>query len=109
MSKIFSSCEVFGYHLFCYFILTIFLLTVTPPLQCLPTNDPQGKKYFGSMTVTIKGDPCQRWDSQTPHTHRFGGLADQDNYCRNPDGEKVPWCYTTNPKNKYDYCAIPHC
>eukprot|EP00105_Crassostrea_gigas_P041126 XP_019925274.1 PREDICTED: plasminogen [Crassostrea gigas] len=82
---------------------------VTPPLQCLPTNDPQGKKYFGSMTVTIKGDPCQRWDSQTPHTHRFGGLSDQDNYCRNPDGEKVPWCYTTNPKNKYDYCAIPHC
>ncbi|XP_034322078.2 uncharacterized protein [Magallana gigas] len=81
----------------------------TTALECLPTNDPQGLKYFGTMTVTLTGDPCQRWDSQTPHTHRFGGLADQENYCRNPDGESAPWCYTTNVNNRWELCAIPRC
>merc|ERR1719284_1210911 len=33
------------------------------------------------------------------------------NYCRNPDGDdNGPWCYTTNPKVRWEYCKqIPRC
>eukprot|EP00105_Crassostrea_gigas_P043077 XP_019927225.1 PREDICTED: plasminogen [Crassostrea gigas] len=81
----------------------------TPPLECLPNNDPKGEKYFGTMSVAKTGDPCQRWDSQTPHEHSFDKLSDQENYCRNSDGDNAPWCYTTNKDNRWEYCAIPHC
>lgn len=30
------------------------------------------------------------------------------NKCRNPDNaEGAPWCYTTNPKVRWQYCALP--
>ena len=32
------------------------------------------------------------------------------NFCRNPDGEpKGPWCYTTDPDERWEYCDIPGC
>ena len=59
------------------------------------------------------------------HTHvglcdLFQGLADAENfpdvsvenaknYCRNPDGARNLWCYTTDPAVTFDYCAIPMC
>lgn len=30
--------------------------------------------------------------------------------CRNPDNDaNGPWCYTTDPTKKWDYCHIPDC
>uniref|UniRef100_K1PLE8 Plasminogen n=1 Tax=Magallana gigas TaxID=29159 RepID=K1PLE8_MAGGI len=64
----------------------------TPALECLPTNDPKGLKYFGSMTVTLTGDPCQCWDSQTPHTHRSRGSTKGGDSERNiEDTDSVPY------------------
>ncbi|XP_052695909.1 plasminogen-like [Crassostrea angulata] len=82
---------------------------VTRPLECIRKDDPIGRKYFGTINVTKTGKPCQRWDSQTPHTHRFDELADQENYCRNSIDGTGPWCYTTNADNRWEYCSIPHC
>lgn len=31
------------------------------------------------------------------------------NYCRNPDGELRPWCFTTSPAKRWEYCNIPRC
>lgn len=31
------------------------------------------------------------------------------NYCRNPDGELRPWCFTTSPTKRWEYCNIPSC
>lgn len=84
-------------------------LRVTCPLECVRKNDPKGKKYFGTINVTKTGIPCQRWDSQTPHKHKFDELADHENYCRNPDEDNGPWCYTTNDTQRYDFCPVPHC
>lgn len=81
----------------------------TPPLECIPDSDPQGKLYFGTYNVTQFGYPCQRWDSQTPHEHSQSALSDQENYCRNPDNKAMPWCYTTNPNRAWLFCIIRDC
>ncbi|XP_052694034.1 uncharacterized protein LOC128172280 [Crassostrea angulata] len=82
---------------------------VSPPLECLPNSDLRGTQYYGTQSVTETGDTCQRWDSQSPYTHSFSYLGDQENYCRNPDNDLKPWCYTTNVNRRYGYCNVPYC
>ncbi|XP_030231481.1 hepatocyte growth factor-like protein [Gadus morhua] len=74
-----------------------------------------GKNYKGMVRKTRKGITCQNWNVNTPHqtkinpsTHPDGNLT--ENYCRNPDGDRHgPWCYTTDSKTEFDYCAIKQC
>lgn len=33
----------------------------------------------------------------------------EENYCRNPDGEPRPWCFTTSPSKRWESCSIPRC
>jgi hypothetical protein len=61
-----------------------------PPasVSCKATED--GAAYTGTLSMTVTGLPCQRWDHQTPHTHGFtedgqfpeGSVAEASNYCR---------------------------
>ncbi|XP_060591426.1 plasminogen-like [Ruditapes philippinarum] len=75
------------------------------------------KQYSGTTTTTYDGHTCQRWGSQTPHKHtrtqpiRFPerSVTDAANYCRDPDGLGLPWCYTTDPKIRKQYCGIYEC
>uniref|UniRef100_K1Q971 Plasminogen n=1 Tax=Magallana gigas TaxID=29159 RepID=K1Q971_MAGGI len=80
---------------------------VTPPNECLTTAG--GANYFGHVNTTVSGRTCMRWDSQSPHGHSFGIVKDQGNYCRNPykDEAKGPWCYTTDPNKRWEFCNIP--
>jgi hypothetical protein len=88
----------------------MFCLAVAKILECLTSADPRGLQYKGTMNMADTGDQCQRWDSQIPHHHIFNSsLSDQANYCRNPDGEKAPWCYTVNPKKRWSTCPVPSC
>ena len=74
------------------------------------------KDYRGEVAVTISGYECMNWLEQSPHKHSRTeanypntGLGDH-NYCRNPDNEPDgAWCYTTNPKQRWDYCPVPKC
>ncbi|XP_060558946.1 uncharacterized protein LOC132719211 isoform X2 [Ruditapes philippinarum] len=74
-------------------------------------------RYNGFESTTYDGHTCQRWDSQTPHKHsrnqadRFpdASVADAANYCRDPDGEGLPWCYTTDPDVRWQLCGIYKC
>ncbi|XP_069625621.1 plasminogen isoform X2 [Ranitomeya imitator] len=82
-----------------------------PGLQCLSGN---GESYTGNIAVTVTGKICQSWSSQEPHTH--GRTPDnypcknlEKNYCRNPDGESMPWCYTTDKLTRWEYCDLPSC
>ena len=67
-----------------------------------------GKDYKGKASVTKFGRTCQKWSSQKPHGHRFADQGD-NNYCRNPDGESGPWCYTTEPGKRWELCVVPKC
>ena len=49
-----------------------------------------------------------------PHKHKCKMLEDQNNYCRNVQSnpecdEGWPWCFTTDPDKRWDYCEIPKC
>ncbi|XP_031559844.1 inactive tyrosine-protein kinase transmembrane receptor ROR1-like isoform X2 [Actinia tenebrosa] len=74
-----------------------------------------GEHYQGNVSVTEKGYSCQRWNSTEPHFHLMSPAVHHElrgghNFCRNPGGKKDrPWCFTTNPKKRYDYCAIARC
>jgi len=81
-------------------------------------------KYTGDVDTTNTGKTCQDWDSQYPHKHRAGGhytdaatkrgidadmgkRTDDEGIamCANPDKSPKPWCYTTNPKKRWDWCS----
>jgi len=65
----------------------------------------------------MTGLPCQRWDSQTPHSHHYNdvnafpdaSITDVANYCRDPDNVGFLWCYTTNSTIRWQPCAIDKC
>ncbi|XP_074944138.1 plasminogen-like isoform X2 [Phalacrocorax aristotelis] len=90
--------------------------TTHPPVsglgsQCLSGK---GEGYRGRIAITESGNACQHWNTQFPHKHgwipdRYPCKGLEENYCRNPDGEKRPWCYTINSRVRWEYCAIPHC
>lgn len=69
-----------------------------------------GFGYSGYTSVTISGIVCQRWDRNSPHQSAHPQLADQENYCRNPDAySEGPWCYTTDRNIRWELCDIPIC
>ena len=66
------------------------------------------------MNITKSGHLCQKWNSQEPHPHPLTPVLrpylDKHNYCRNPEGRgERPWCYTTDPTVRWEYCDIPTC
>lgn len=75
----------------------------------------RGRFYQGKVNMSKTGTPCQRWDSQTPHSHDsppniFPELKNAENFCRNAGGEeKRPWCFTMDPKRRWEHCDIPRC
>ncbi|XP_062571037.1 zonadhesin-like [Saccostrea cucullata] len=77
--------------------------------ECLDAGDPKGLKYKGNRNTTKSGKACQDWGRQRPHSHSFQKLADQTNFCRNPDNEAAPWCYTTSSATRWEFCNIPDC
>ena len=69
--------------------------------------------------MTENGLICQAWNVQTPHEHEEND-EDTDfpldvsvdaavNYCRDPDTEGRPWCYTMDPDTRWEFCAVPTC
>ncbi|XP_029097689.1 hepatocyte growth factor-like protein isoform X1 [Monodon monoceros] len=69
----------------------------------------KGEGYRGTVNTTAAGVPCQRWDAQHPHQHRFTpekyACKDlRENFCRNPDGSEAPWCFTSRSGMRVAFC-----
>eukprot|EP00058_Branchiostoma_floridae_P009861 XP_002595349.1 hypothetical protein BRAFLDRAFT_87598 [Branchiostoma floridae] len=83
-----------------------------PPTRCFYAVD-RGRSYAGQIDKA--GDRvCQRWESQSPHSHphtpqAYPDAGLEENYCRNPDNKERPWCYTTDPIRRWDYCNVMKC
>ncbi|KAM3603515.1 uncharacterized protein V6R79_023870 [Siganus canaliculatus] len=85
--------------------------TIVPELTCATG---EGGSYRGTIAVTETGKTCQSWSAQTPHKHNrtpdnYPCKGLDNNYCRNPDNERMPWCYTTDPNTRWEYCRVPTC
>lgn len=40
----------------------------------------------------------------------FPEVLNSENYCRNAGGEEpMPWCYTIDPRIRWQHCDIPRC
>lgn len=66
--------------------------------------------YNGTRSITVSGIICQRWDSLTPHIPKSWPTGEgHENYCRNPDDDEKPWCYTSDPQVRWEYCDIHEC
>ena len=85
-------------------------------VDCKKTQ--KGISYIGNIAKTESGKDCQRWDSNSPHTKEASitadkfpdsSIGDAENKCRNPDNEERPWCYTTDPNERWAYCNVPLC
>ncbi|NWV64471.1 PLMN protein, partial [Malurus elegans] len=90
--------------------------STSPPVSGLSSQclSGKGEDYRGRITTTESGKTCQHWNTQSPHKHgwipdRYPCKGLEENYCRNPDGEKKPWCYTTDSSMRWEYCTIPPC
>jgi len=74
-----------------------------------------GTHYRGTVSTTRYGRNCQNWDSDFPHPHGWHSATyanrgiGNNNYCRNPSGERTAWCYTTNLFHRWEICGIPTC
>ncbi|XP_062851826.1 hyaluronan-binding protein 2-like [Trichomycterus rosablanca] len=85
------------------------------PDDCYEGN---GESYRGKVSETDDGDDCLFWNSHfilgqgiNPFTtyEDAHGLG-RHNFCRNPDGEKKPWCFTKSGKKlRWDYCDVKKC
>ncbi|KAI8491016.1 hypothetical protein Bbelb_314350 [Branchiostoma belcheri] len=100
-----------GFWSWVVLVLMATTATVTGQVNCFVGN---GASYRGTVSVTATGKTCQRWDSQTPHGHsrtpgNYPSAGLGENYCRNPDGEPGPWCYTTDPSSRWELCDVPLC
>jgi len=70
--------------------------------NCKQTCTYKGVPSCLTFNKTKSGKTCQKWTSQDPHNH--DNVIGDHNYCRNPDSEEGPWCYTTDPNSRWEYC-----
>ncbi len=74
-----------------------------------------GRFYQGKVNTTKDGLTCQTWFTHSPHKETtpegvFPEMNGARNFCRNPGGtEPGPWCYTTDPAVRWQFCDIPGC
>ncbi|KAJ8308117.1 hypothetical protein KUTeg_012991 [Tegillarca granosa] len=77
--------------------------------QNICSGTESGIDFNGHINITESGKVCQRWDVDVPYKHTHHRLDTEDNYCRNIGDKDRPWCYTTDPATKWEYCDIPQC
>ena len=77
--------------------------------------------YQGTQSHTMTGRTCQAWSAQSPQKHANWGDSPAhfkhddalpDNYCRallKDTEHKAPWCYTTDPDKRWEFCGISKC
>ncbi|KAG9259897.1 hepatocyte growth factor activator [Astyanax mexicanus] len=77
-----------------------------------------GVHYRGTANTTVSGALCLPWNSDllydeltvnnVPNT-ALAGLGDHS-FCRNPDGDKLPWCYMLQKGAiSWEYCNVTSC
>ncbi|CDQ68648.1 unnamed protein product [Oncorhynchus mykiss] len=89
--------------------------SIAPEAECY---DNKGTDYRGVVNTTVSGAHCLPWNSDLLHDELHMGTVEratlrglgEHSYCRNPDGDKMPWCYTLNDRAiSWENCDVPSC
>ncbi|XP_037532005.1 hepatocyte growth factor activator [Nematolebias whitei] len=89
--------------------------SLQPETECYTGR---GTGYRGVVGTTVSGARCLPWSSdllfdelhvRTVVPSAVNGLGEHA-FCRNPDGDKRPWCYTVSDSAiSWEYCDVPSC
>ncbi|XP_012780118.2 hepatocyte growth factor activator serine protease isoform X2 [Maylandia zebra] len=89
--------------------------SLEPEPECYSSR---GTGYRGLVGTTVSGAQCLPWNSDllfdelhvgTVIASPVKGLGEHA-YCRNPDEDKKPWCYTIKDNAiSWEYCDVPSC
>ncbi|XP_015254540.1 PREDICTED: hepatocyte growth factor activator isoform X1 [Cyprinodon variegatus] len=89
--------------------------SLVPETECYKSR---GMGYRGVVGTTESGARCLPWNSDllfdelhvgVVNASAPKGLGDHA-FCRNPDGDSKPWCYTvTDSAISWEYCNVPSC
>ena len=88
-------------------------------LDCIDEDD-NGSDYAGKVTVTVTGATCNKWSDADLGNWAYGSMGEYkklpENFCRNPDNSKLPWCFVAGTKDSYyqgaegrAFCDVPAC
>ncbi|XP_037614724.1 hepatocyte growth factor activator isoform X2 [Sebastes umbrosus] len=86
-----------------------------PETECYNSR---GTDYRGVVGTTVSGARCVAWNSDLLYDELHVGTLvasplrglGEHTYCRNPDKDKMPWCYTLNDGAiSWEYCDVPNC
>ncbi|KAM6895193.1 hepatocyte growth factor activator [Lycodopsis pacificus] len=86
-----------------------------PETECYNSR---GTDYRGLVGTTVSGARCVAWNSDLLYNELHVGTVvasplkglGEHAYCRNPDKDKMPWCYTLNDGAiSWEYCDVPSC
>ncbi|XP_074479963.1 hepatocyte growth factor activator isoform X3 [Sebastes fasciatus] len=86
-----------------------------PETECYNSR---GTDYRGVVGTTVSGARCVAWNSDLLYDELHVGTLvasplrglGEHAYCRNPDKDKMPWCYTLNDGAiSWEYCDVPNC
>ncbi|XP_053439741.1 hyaluronan-binding protein 2 isoform X1 [Nycticebus coucang] len=78
-----------------------------------------GYSYRGQVSRTVNQHSCLYWNSHLLLQENYNMFMEdaeahgigEHNFCRNPDGDKKPWCFIKvgNDKVKWEYCEVLAC
>ncbi|XP_061922140.1 hepatocyte growth factor activator isoform X2 [Entelurus aequoreus] len=86
-----------------------------PDSECYSSR---GTNYRGVVSSTASGTQCLPWNSDLLYNELHVGTVlaaplrglGEHAYCRNPDGDKMPWCYALNKGAiSWEYCDVLSC
>ncbi|XP_037660586.1 hyaluronan-binding protein 2 isoform X3 [Choloepus didactylus] len=78
-----------------------------------------GYSYRGKVSRTVNQHSCLYWNSHLLLQENYNMFMEdaeahgigEHNFCRNPDGDKKPWCFikVNKAKVKWEYCDVSPC
>lgn len=65
--------------------------------------------FRGEWAKTLSGRSCKPWTATRFQPKKYPDFGLDSNYCRNPSGHNAPWCYTTDPRKRWENCGVDRC